>query len=390
MKPRVEDPKDKLLWQRRMEKSGSFVAVLVFNIAIFLMVSTAVIYHFIAPAPVEPMVMAKVKQQPPPPKAPARGGEAAKSVTDPTPQIAPPPVTAPSIVISTNPLATFSMKSSMNPSLTAALPTFNLQAAGGGMASGSSGGGMSHANPFGDTLQDGATPALVGFFYDLKQTSGETKPSGISQPGWKTEMLKLVAGNLNESILSKYLKSAEPRTTAGFSIPEQKSENAPKAFGLGDKVQPNLWAIVYHGKAAAPADMKFRFVGFGDDTLVVRSNGQYVLDGGWQYMLNDPSFHETYPYIWSKTAGASAKLRIGKWITVSKGDVLDLDILIGDWGGDCGFFLLMEVDGQTYKKMSDGTPVLPLFQVGAKFPLPSGSDSPPVSDSDLIWTPVSQ
>ncbi len=391
MLPRKEIPFSRsqnpdVVWRTRLEKSGSFIAVLILNLAIFLVVSSAVIYHFVVPTPVEPMVMAKIKVVPPPPTAPSHGGEAAKALTDPTPRVVPPPVAAPSIVISSNPLATFSMHSSNSSTLTAALPTFTIQASGSGMATGSSGGGMSHANPFGGALSDGVTPALVGYFYDLKQTSdANPQPSQITQDGWKEQMLKVVAANLDENILDRYLKSPEPRSTGSFAIAEQASENAPDAFGLGDKVQPNLWAVVYHGKAIAPEDMKFRFVGFGDDTLVVRANQKYVLDAGWQFMLDDPSLHETYPNIWSQSAGDNAKLRIGKWITVSKGDPIDLDILIGDWGGLCGFFLLIEVDGVNYQKTSDGTPILPLFQVGSKIPMPTGPDVPPISDNGPVW-----
>lgn len=69
--------------------------------------------------------------------------------------------------------------------------------------------------------------------------------------------------------------------------------------------------------------------------------------------------------------------------------MLNLDILIGDWGGECGYFLLVEVEGQTYQKMPDGTPILPLFQVGSKLPVPKGPECPPISESDSVWTPVS-
>ena len=93
--------------------------------------------------------------------------------------------------------------------------------------------------------------------------------------------------------------------------------------------------------------------------------------------------------IWSRSVSDNCKLRIGKWISVSKGDVLDMNVLIGDWGGETGFFLMIEQQGQTYKTMPDGTPVLPLFQVGAKFPAQSGPETPPISESDSVWTPVS-
>ncbi len=385
MKPRKEVASSKIVWKRRMEKSGSFLGVLVLNIAIFLMVSTAVIYHFVAVRPIEPMIyMVPVKQHPPTAKPPSHGGNPNKSFTDPSPHVVPPPVSAPSIVISSNPLATFSLKNSAVPALTAALPTFTAQASGGGMATGSSGGGMSHANPFGDEIKDGSPAALVGYFYDLKQTS-ESLPSGISQEGWKDQMLKLTAADLDENLLAGYLKSPEPRSTAGFAIPEQESANAPKAFNL-PKVKPNLWAIIYHGTAIAPETGRYRFVGFGDDVLYIKLNGQVVLDAGCQPMSSQEDLHNAFTYLtWSKVS-PWAQLRTGKWFDVQQGDEIKLDVLIGDWGGFTGFFLMIQKDGVSYPVASDGKTLrLPLFQLGAKIVLPTGDDTPPLLDSDSTW-----
>jgi len=50
-------------------------------------------------------------------------------------------------------------------------------------------------------------------------------------------MDRLVADNLNESDLDRYLKSSDQRSTYGLGIPEQSSINAPSAFDLGDKVK---------------------------------------------------------------------------------------------------------------------------------------------------------
>jgi len=143
-------------------------------------------------------------------------------------------------------------------------------------------------------------------------------------------------------------------------------------------------------------------VGFGDDLLYVRLNGNVVFDGGWVPLSNDQSLHETYPLEWSPTlekASASMKgskyngrLHKGAWFDVSQGDIVQLDVLIGDWGGECGYFLLLEKEGAKYDMAPDNvTPKLPFFQVGAKLPLPPppGQEAPPVSDSDVVWPSVS-
>jgi hypothetical protein len=160
---------------------------------------------------------------------------------------------------------------------------------------------------------------------------------------------------------------------------------------LGNKVQPSLWTIVYHGKASVPEAGRYRFVGFGDDVLYIKLNGRPVFDGGWQALSKDPTLHSTYPYAWSKSLGNTGLLRKGEWFNADQGDVIKLDIVIGDRGGLCGFYLLLEKDGATYEKAPDGmTPKLPLFQIGAKLPFPQpGNETPPLSDSDVVWPAVS-
>jgi hypothetical protein len=295
----------------------------------------------------------------------------------------------PSIIVSTLP-ATFNIKAAEVPVLTTSIPSF-ADPSSSGKGRGTSGGGAPQANPFGGPVEEGTPPALVGYFYDLKQTSQDPpKPTNISRNDWRKQMDRLVADNLNEADLRPYLKSSDPRTTSGFAIPEQASTNAPAAFDLAGKVAPNLWAIVYHGKAAAPEAGRYRFVGFGDDVLYIKVNHKLVFDGGWQLLTKDSSLHDTYPLLWSKSVGKVGLLRKGAWFQVEQGDVLSFDVLIGDWGGECGFFLMIEKEGETYEMSPDKvTPKLPLFQIGAKLPLPKGKEVPPLIESDSVWTPVS-
>ncbi len=367
-----------------MEKSGTFLAVCVFNAAVLLLLSSMVIYHFIAPAVEDPMVFAKVKTVvPPPPKPVSKGGESQKSLIDPTTVVVPPPVSSLSVVATTNPTSAFAVQS-VDVNIPTNLPSFAIPS-GGGLSQGTSGGGVPQANPFGSSVTDGGTPALVGYFYDLKQSSDNPpQPTGMDQPTWKKEMLKLVANGLKEDSLSKYLKSSDPRTTNGLFIDEQASANAPTAFGLGDKVKPSLWCIVYHAKAIAPEAGRYRFVGFGDDILVILKDGKPILDAGWQAMTKAP--HNYYPNIWREKLGPNCRLRQGEWFNVDQGQTINLDVAIGDWGGLCGYFLFLEKEGATYDKLPDGTPKLPLFQLGAKLKMPTGTEMPPSSDSDTVWT----
>jgi hypothetical protein len=64
-----------------------------------------------------------------------------------------------------------------------------------------------------------------------------------------------------------------------------------------------------------------------------------------------------------------------------------MDVLIGDQGGKCAFYLLIEKVGNTYDKLPDGTEKLPFFQIGSQNP-PVFSDKeehPPYSTTPEPW-----
>ncbi len=368
-----------------LEKSGVFIAILIINASVLLMLSGMVIYHFLGPQIEVPMTFSQVKAVPPPPKPPLKGSSDASRNKSEVSVAVTPPVSTTSVVVSVHPITTFTMATATTPtSLT--LPSF-VPEHGSGMGSGTAGGKMASGNPFGDPVSDGGAPALVGYFYDLKQTS-KSRSSNMSSSGWVSTVQNLVKHDLDESVISGFLKSSDARSTNGLAIPEQASANAPTAFGLGQKVKPSLWVIVYHAKLSAPKTGRFRFVGFGDDLIVARVNGKYVFDGGWQHFVNDPELKSKYTNVWSSLEiKRDCGLRIGSYFSVTEGEQINLDVAIGDMTGLCGYFLFLEEEGAHYDKTADGTPKLPLFQVGAKLPVPSGAETPPASDSDLIWIP---
>jgi len=81
-------------------------------------------------------------------------------------------------------------------------------------------------------------------------------------------------------------------------------------------------------------------------------------------------------------------LRAGDWINLKKGQIVDIDVLIGERGG--GFFctfLLIEKLGDTYEKI-DGHPILPVFQLEPHdTPVPKlAKDGPVIATKGPIWS----
>jgi len=52
----------------------------------------------------------------------------------------------------------------------------------------------------------------------------------------------------------------------------------------------------------------------------------------------------------------------GEWITLEPGVAKDIDIIIGDENGDCGFIVAVEEEGVEYENGPQGYPVYPIFR----------------------------
>ncbi len=132
-----------------------------------------------------------------------------------------------------------------------------LASLGAGAGGGMKGGTMRF---FGMTEK--TTPALVGTFYDLKQTRGR-KPTGISPDEYHQVFRRFVAQGWRESVLHDYFKAPQPLYSTQIMIPNMKADEGPKAFGLEKEVQPSRWLVHYKGKVSPPEDGVYHFVGAG-------------------------------------------------------------------------------------------------------------------------------
>jgi hypothetical protein len=250
---------------------------------------------------------------------------------------------------------------------------------------GGSGGGGS-AVPFFGFRESRGGGSLVGKFYDLKQTK-DGKPSNLDQEkGYPKELADFVRG-WNESNFAKYFVGPNPLYTTQIFIPKIDADQGPRAFNLS-RVQPKMWVIHYKGSVIPTESGTYRFVGMGDDVLVVRFNGQVVLDCG----PNLPSGKEPRSYYaadglqlksdmpWYKGLGR------GDAFQVNAGESYPMEVLMGEWpGGDFKAWLLLEKDGVQYEKDSKGNPILPIFKLQASEVTKPAVEAPVFAKQGPVW-----
>jgi hypothetical protein len=138
------------------------------------------------------------------------------------------------------------------------------------------------------------------------------------------------------------------------------SFEAPKAFGVEKEVGPFFWFVHYKGRFRALKKGTFRFVGAGDNALVVRLNKKNVLDGcgGLGGSVVDPSANSNPPELMGSACAPyhGWSLVAGQWFNVNQGQTFDIEILTGDAGGGLfSAFLFYEERGATYPRRPDGS-----------------------------------
>ena len=257
----------------------------------------------------------------------------------------------------------------------------------GGMTSSSGSGAGGAAVPFFGFRESKGGGSLVGKFYDLKQLKNGTPSKLDEQNGFSGEIAKFVNG-WNESTFEKYFVGPNPLYTTQIFIPKINADQGPLAFGLGGRVQPKMWAAHYKGNVVPTESGTFRFVGMGDDFLVVRFNGRVVLDCGSM----TPTGHA--PQSFYASAGLQLDPKMGWYKGLGRGDPVQvnggesypMEVLIGEWpGGDFKAWLMIEKEGVQYEKDAKGSPMLPIFKLSESTVAHPGSEAPVFAKSGPIW-----
>jgi len=224
---------------------------------------------------------------------------------------------------------------------------------------------------------------LEGTMYDLKLKPDGRSRTGINEKDFIDTVKKVIRNRLRPSVLNDFYRVDKKFYATSFYIPLQTASEAPKAFGVQGKVKPNYFFIHYTGSFAAQEDGAYRFVGLGDDSIVVMVDGSTKLEGNWVPWIsfaerNDKTgelVQEFFPSSQGSTQEKEkwARLREGEWINLKAGQPRRLDIILieaGDAkaenGGNFAFVLQVEKQGCKYemsKKSKTPRPILPLFML---------------------------
>jgi hypothetical protein len=250
---------------------------------------------------------------------------------------------------------------------------------GGGIGSGKGVGVGNSRNFVGVFGSKFAVNGLVGTFYDIKQTRQKRATEAKDNIGPYREAVRdFLNANWNPSKFSRYYEAPEPLYASQLFIPSRSANAAPQAYGVEKEVAPSRWVVHYKGNVKAPQSGTFRFVGSGDDWLLVRWNRKIALDDGYEHFQvgRDGNYKDfgqvvTQEFPFNRAPGGLARLRAGPWITVRKGDSIPMEILIGETpGGVFDVYLTIEVaKPQKSKNQFVGEGTLKLFRV-TNDPLP--------------------
>jgi len=284
---------------------------------------------------------------------------------------------------------------------TTSAPSLMAGLAGGGSSKGFGGGsgggigagkgvGVGNARNFvGVFGSKFAVNGLMGTFYDIKQTRQkrptDAAPQGAGIGPYREAVRDFLNAGWNPSKFSRYYEAPEPLYASQLFIPSRSANAAPEAFGVAKEVQPSRWVVHYKGTVRAPQTGTFRFVGSGDDWLLVRWNRRIALDDGYEHFLvgrdgNYRDFNQvvTDEFRFNRAPGGLARLRAGPWLTVRKGETIPIEILIGETpGGVFDVYLTIEVaKPQRVQNKFVGEGTLKLFRV-TNDPIPEELTNPP-------------
>ena len=281
----------------RLTRLGYFVAAVLLHLVLFVLLATYVIFNAPATPPDASFLKISIAKPPPPiptPPAQAAGGMAANAL-EPDVTVTPPPV-APSIITSV--ASTFSVSS-----VSVKLPnlaSLSDHASGTAVAGqGSSGSGAGNGSPFGSAIGSGSA-LFQGYLYDLKQTV-DRKPTGMVSDQYRTILLKMLTSGWDPSLLAPFYRSPKPIYTSQILVPDMDANEGPKAFDAQGTVEPKLWVVWYKARLSPPTSGVYRFAGFADDELLVRVDGQNVLDGSIVGISPSLIRHTPWPNDWSRT-----------------------------------------------------------------------------------------
>lgn len=239
----------------------------------------------------------------------------------------------------------------------------SIKARGTASGIGGTGGGSGQGTGF-STLFGNTSPlagALEGTFIDFKQDRYRENPP---KEGWM-DAGKDFLRNYNPREFRKYFNAPQKLYATHFYIPLINADEAPRAFGVENLVEPSQWVAVYQGQFRSATGGTFRFSGTADDILIVGVKGRTVLSAG--FTQSNPGKwepEETPSYAPPPVSEYLPPITQGDWFKLAPNEPTEITVLIGEIpGGEFGCYLFIEEKGVDYDTASDGRPILPVFKL---------------------------
>lgn len=219
--------------------------------------------------------------------------------------------------------------------------------------------GFMDPNPFG--TKGGA--GLVGTFYDFKRDQ-RNKPTGVKFGSeGEADYTSIVKGFIKRTTWAppskhKHFTADTKLRSKAFTYYLMPDTNAAKAFQCPDS-GPGMWVAHYTGRVKVTETGTYRFVGWGDNCMVIGFDSKVVFDSSFWHFTGSPRElvgngvpeHPTLP-IYS-----------GEWIELRKGQSIKVDVLIGDAGGVFTVGALIQKKDAPLTRAANGIPNLPMFLV---------------------------
>ena len=269
------------------------------------------------------------------------------------------------------------------PKMNASMGSMSAMKAGGassGLGSGSGGGigsgngpgignGKAFLSAFGTSFSK--TPLLTGTLYDLKRSAdGKTTycTTGNGDAGRRKKELHealdiLIKNNFNTHKLGQRYAKAPTKLSANqiYIYKDEKGRpiqanaatdafaNPPVSAGGKPPFPAPGWMVVYEGKISPPETGEYRFVGMGDDVLLVGLDRKPVFYAYWPGEGHGPAVREPANANWEpkdhcrtdgKGSGNGSSLKNhlfkGSWMKLVRGRTYSICIAFGEGAGGLG------------------------------------------------------
>lgn len=256
------------------------------------------------------------------------------------------------------------------------IPLPEFSGLGEGLAGGP-GGFELQPDPSSISLYGGEQLCSVGNDFEGTLYAFNYSRNGVYDPMEQQAQIELVKRFLESGwspyVFAPYYRAPKKIYTTHFMIPPTASGLVPRAFDvnlnkLDQMMDPARWLIHYKGRISSRTGGRFRFWGSAIDMLFVRVRGEIVLNASvWP-----ADQHDLAPAGWERPEGDQFiyplgynEAGVGSWFTLAPGEVVEMEVVLGEYGTNISQFMLLVEDAEEsayYSRRDDGMMILPAFK----------------------------